>query len=83
MNFREMERGEKKKKENFFRKFFLLFEIGQKKCPKMKNEKKSLKKYFLLTIIENQRHNAKKIFFTLLRQNFILTKKIKLCLKIY
>jgi hypothetical protein len=39
--------------KNFSRKFFLLFEIGQKKCPKMKNEKKSLKKGTIYCIIEN------------------------------
>jgi hypothetical protein len=53
-------------REFFFRKFFSFFEIGQKKCPKMKNEKKSLKISFLHCIIEIYRKDTKKNFFGLL-----------------
>jgi hypothetical protein len=34
----------------FFKDFFLNMKIGQKKCPKMKTQKKSWKKKILLTI---------------------------------
>jgi len=42
----------------FIQKFFSFSEIGQKKCPKMKNEKKSLKISFLHCIIEIYRKGA-------------------------
>jgi hypothetical protein len=54
---------EKEWKEIFVRKFFSFFEIGQKKCPKSENEKKSLKNSFLHCIIKNYRKDTQKKFF--------------------
>jgi len=48
-----MERGEKKRRKFFSESFFYFSKLDKKKCPKMKNEKKSLKKAFVYCIIEN------------------------------